>query len=194
MKEHKFCPECGSALERHVVGGESRNHWRCTGCGELDYDYPMVVVTAFVANEDRLLWVQRGIEPQIGSWAIPGGFMEQGETLAQAAARELHEESGILLPPEQLQLYMTGTITYINQVYVAFRARVDTDYCQPGPESQDCGFFSRSECPWDKVAYPEVNDSVEQAYADLESGRFDVWQAEMTEGRYDFWSVSQGVD
>jgi hypothetical protein len=42
------------------------------------------------------------------------------------------------------------------------------------------------------VAYPEVNDSIEQAYADLQSGRFDVWQAEMTEGRYDFWSVSQG--
>ena len=194
MKEHKYCPECGGVLERHVVAGESRNHWRCTRCGELDYDYPMVVVTAFVAHEDRLLWVQRGIEPQRGAWAIPGGFMEQGETLAQAAARELHEESGILLPPGQLQLYMTGTITFINQVYVAFRARVDTDFCLPGSESLDCGFFSRADCPWEQLAYPEVNDSIEQAYDDLGSGRFDVWQAEMTEGRYDFWSVSQDSD
>lgn len=194
LTEHKFCPECGAALAWHVVAGEPRNHWRCTRCGQLDYDYPMVVVTAFVANDDRLLWVQRGIEPRRGAWAIPGGFMERGETLAQAAARELHEESGILLPAEQLQLYMTGTITFINQVYVAFRARVDTEFCQPGPEALDCAFFSRSECPWDKLAYPQVNDSIEQAYADLESGRFDVWQAEMTEGRYDFWSVSQGED
>ena len=93
-----------------------RNHWRCGGCGELHFDYPMIVVTTFVANDDRLLWVQRGIEPQRGTWAIPGGFMELNETLAQAAARELHEEAGILLPPEQLQLYMTGTITFINQV------------------------------------------------------------------------------
>lgn len=154
----------------------------------------MIVVTTFVASDDRLLWVQRGIEPRKGTWAIPGGFMELNETLAEAAARELHEEAGILLPPEQLQLYMTGTITFINQVYIAFRARVDTDFCQPGPESQACGFFSRRDCPWGNVAYPQVNDSIEQAYADLESGRFDVWQAEMTEGRYDFWSVSQGSD
>lgn len=191
MSGTRYCPECGAVLARHVVGGETRNHWICTACSALHHDFPMIVVTAFVACEERLLWVQRGIEPQLGQWAIPGGFMEQQETLAQGAARELHEEAGVLLPPEQLQLYMTGTITFINQVYVAFRARVDTDFCEPGPESQACGFFSRDECPWLDVAYPQVNDSIEQAYADLESGRFDVWQAEVTEGRYDFWSVSQ---
>ncbi len=188
----RFCPQCGAPLERHIVGGETRNHWICSSCKALHYDYPMIVVTCFVAYEDKLLWVQRDIEPMRGAWAIPGGFMEQNESLAEAAARELHEEAGVLLPADQLQLYMTGTITFINQVYVAFRARVDTDYCVPGSESQDCGFFTLADCPWDKVAYPQVNDSVEQAYADLESGRFDVWQAEMTEGRYDFWSVSQG--
>ena len=191
MAQSRYCPHCGQQLQRHVVGGEPRNHWKCSGCETLHYDYPMIVVTCFVAHEDRLLWVQRGIEPKRGSWAIPGGFMEQGECLAEAAARELHEETGILLSPDQLQLYMTGTITFINQVYVAFRARVDTDYCHPGTESMNCGFFSRADCPWEEVAYPEVNDSIEQAYADLDSGRFDVWQAEMTEGRYDFWSVSQ---
>ncbi len=73
--------------------------------------------------------------------------MERGETLAEAAARELHEESGVLLPADQLQLYMTGTITFINQVYIAFRARVDTDYCLAGPESLDCGFLFEGGVP-----------------------------------------------
>jgi ADP-ribose pyrophosphatase YjhB (NUDIX family) len=151
----------------------------------------MVVVTCFVACDQRLLWVQRGIEPRRGLWAIPGGYLEGGETLAQGAARELHEEAGILLPPEQLQVYMTGTLTFINQVYVGFRASVDTEFCLPGEESLACGFFSRQECPWGQVAYPQVNATIEQVYDDLASGEFDVWQAEMTETRYDFLPVSQ---
>lgn len=191
MPGYRYCTECGGELVRHVVGGEPRNHWYCANCREPRYEHPMVVVTCFVANEDRLLWIQRDIEPKRGLWAIPGGYLESGETLAQGAARELHEEAGILLPPEQLQLYMTGTITFINQVYVAFRATVDTDFCEPGAESQDGGFFSRDDCPWEQVAYPEVNDSIIQVYDDLDSGLFDVWQAEMTENRYDFLPVSQ---
>jgi ADP-ribose pyrophosphatase YjhB (NUDIX family) len=186
-----YCHECGAALQPHVVGGETRNHGYCPQCREPRYDHALVVVTCFVAYDKRLLWVQRELEPKRGCWAIPGGYLEAGETLAEGAARELHEEAGVLLPPNQLQLYMTGSITFINQVYIAFRATVDTDYTNPGPESRACGFFSREECPWDQVAYPEVNETIVQAYDDLDSGRFDVWEAEMTEGRYDFLPVSQ---
>ena len=50
----------------------------------------------------------------------------------------------------------------------------------------DCRFFTAQECPWDEVAYPQVNESIAQAYDDLDSGSFDVWQAEMTESRYEF--------
>ena len=55
-----------------------------------------------------------------------------------------------------------------------------------------CGFFSRGDCPWSDLAYPQVNDSIRQAYRDLEGGRFDVWQAEMTERHYELRTVSQG--
>jgi 8-oxo-dGTP diphosphatase len=74
---------------------------------------------------------------------------------------------------------------------VGFRASVDTEFCLPGEESLACGFFSRQECPWGQVAYPQVNATIEQVYDDLASGEFDVWQAEMTETRYDFLPVSQ---
>lgn len=192
MSELNFCQDCATPLRPHVIEGERRNHLACPACGRLHADWPRIVVTCFVACDDRLLWVQRDIAPQQGHWAIPGGFMECGESLAEAAARELREEAGVVLAPSQLRLYMTGTITFINQVYIAFRARVDSDGCQPGAESRDCGFFSRADCPWQAVAYPQVNDSIEQAYADLASGDFDIWQAEMTEGRYDFWSTRRG--
>jgi ADP-ribose pyrophosphatase YjhB (NUDIX family) len=185
-----YCHECGAALQPHVVSGEVRNHGFCPRCREPRYDHAMVVVTCFVACGNRLLWVQRELEPKRGYWAIPGGFLESGESLAEGAARELHEEAGVLLPAAQLQLYITGTITFINQVYVAFRATVETDDFCAGPESQACGFFSRQECPWDQLAYPEVNQTIVQAYDDLESGRFDVWEAELTEERYAFQPVS----
>ncbi|TXS89219.1 NUDIX domain-containing protein [Parahaliea aestuarii] len=144
----------------------------------------MVVVTCFIASGKRLLWIRRALPPKAGLWAIPGGYLEGGETLAEGAARELREETGVLIDPQRLQLYMTGTLTFINQIYVGFRATVDSDFTLPGAESLDCAFFSRAECPWRDVAYPEVNNAVEQAYRDLESGRFEVWHAEMTGKRY----------
>jgi 8-oxo-dGTP diphosphatase len=189
MTQLNFCPDCGAHLIPHILAGEPRNHCYCEGCQACHYDSPIIVVTCFVACGKKLLWVQRELQPQRGLWAIPGGFMENNETLAQGAARELREESGVVIRPEQLALYMTGTITFINQVYIAFRGTVDTEFYVPGVESQNCGFFTRQECPWDEVAYPEVNDSIVQAYDDLDSGTFQVWQAEMSENRYDLHSV-----
>ena len=194
LSEFRYCPDCGAAMQRHMVGGEQRNHWYCTPCQKPCYDHPMIIVTCFVACDKRLLWVQRALQPKRGQWAIPGGFLESHETLAEGAARELYEEAGVSIPAAQLQLYMTGSITFVNQVYVAFRASVDSTECHPGVESLRCNFFSRQECPLNEVAYPEVNDSILQAYDDLETGRFGVWQAEMTEGRYELVSVNTGSD
>lgn len=191
MHDLNYCPECASPLMPHVVAGERLRHFYCPRCEMPIHAHPMIVVTTFVACDKRLLWVQRDLEPQRGKWAIPGGFLENGEALAQGAARELREEAGTVIPAQQLDLYMMGTITYINQIYVGFRTSVATQDCAPGIESMDCQFFTREECPWDDVAYPQVNDSIRQAYDDLDSGHFDVWQAEMTEARYELRAVSQ---
>ncbi|MCB1703136.1 MAG: NUDIX domain-containing protein, partial [Halioglobus sp.] len=118
MVELSYCPECGARLRRHVLAGEPRKHWFCAVCDAPRHAHPLIVVTCFVSCGQRLLWIQRNLEPQRGLWAIPGGYLESGETLAQGAARELREEAGVLLPSQRLQLYMTGAITFINQVYV----------------------------------------------------------------------------
>ncbi len=191
MSQLNFCPQCAGPLLPHCVDGEQRPHAYCARCAQPRYDHALIVVTTFVACGKRLLWVQRALEPQRGRWAIPGGFLERGETLAEGAARELREEAGVRLSPDQLSLYMTGTITFINQVYVGFRATVDSESCDPGIESMDCRFLTREECPWDAVAYPQVNDSILQAYDDLDSGRFDIWQAEMSSEHYELRPVAQ---
>ncbi|MDX1733073.1 MAG: NUDIX domain-containing protein [Halioglobus sp.] len=191
MPQLNFCPECAGPLLPHRVGGELRAHRYCARCQVPVHDHPLVVVTSFIACGKRLLWVQRDLDPQRGKWAIPGGFLECGETLAQGAARELREEACVDLQPERLRLYMAGTITFINQIYMGFRATVDSEDCATGPESMASRFFARDECPWDEVAYPQVNDSILQAYDDLDTGRFDIWEAEMTSEHYSLRQVLQ---
>jgi ADP-ribose pyrophosphatase YjhB (NUDIX family) len=156
----------------------------CDACQQPRYEHPSVMLTCFISCEDKLLWIQRKLEPRSGFWAIPGGFMEAGESLAAGAARELFEETGIELNPADLDFYMTGTITFINQVYVAFRACVEQASCEAGAEALAAAFFSREECPWDEVAYPEVNDAIRRAYDDLEQGSFGIYQAQMTQEMY----------
>jgi 8-oxo-dGTP diphosphatase len=150
------------------------------------------MLTCFVSCGRKLLWMQRKLEPRQGFWAIPGGFMEAGETSAAGAARELREETGICLDPTRLEFYMTGTITFINQVYIAYRATVDSQQCQAGEEALATAFYTREECPWDQLAYPEVNDSIQRAYDDLEQGVFGVYQAEMSEQIYRLEPVQTG--
>lgn len=191
MRPMNFCSECGGPLMPHSIAGQPRNHFYCERCRQPRYDHPMVVVTTFVACGDQLLWVQRGLDPQRGKWAIPGGFLENEETLAEGASRELREEAGVVIAADDLSLYMAGTITFINQIYVGFRATVDSLQCDPGVESMACRFYTRDECPWDEVAYPEVNNSILQAYDDLDCGRFDVWEAEMTSANYALRRVSE---
>ena len=95
------------------------------------------------------------------------------------------------MPAEKMVLYMSGAITFINQIYVGFRAQVDSEACIPGVESQECRFFSRQECPWEETAYPQVSDSIIQAYDDLATGNFSTWQAEMTPSRYALRKISE---
>ena len=87
---------------------------------------------------------------------------------------------------------MTGTITFINQVYIAYRATIDSEDCSPGIEAIDAAFYTREECPWDQVAYPEVNDSIRRAYDDLEQGEFGIYQVEMSQELYRLEPVHTG--
>ena len=63
---------------------------------------PLVGVGAVVVHENRVLLVRRGSEPLKGHWTLPGGVLEVGETLVEGAAREVREETGLLVEPLEL--------------------------------------------------------------------------------------------
>src|SRR6185503_18273627 len=90
----KFCPNCAAPLVKRVPPGDSVQRDVCDSCGSVHYQNPKLVVGSVPEWEQRILLCRRAIEPRYGYWTLPAGFLENGETPAQGAARETLEEAG----------------------------------------------------------------------------------------------------
>jgi 8-oxo-dGTP diphosphatase len=123
-----------------------------------DGDYPRPMLTADVvvladASEDaRVLLIQRGNPPFAGSWALPGGFVEEGEQVADAVPRELVEETGLKVDPGSLELlgvYDTpGRDPRGWTVSVVYIARVPAESTVAGADdASDARWFKLEELP-----------------------------------------------
>jgi len=116
-----FCCYCGSALVMRIPDGDDCSRPWCHACQEAHYRNPTILVAVFLHCANKLLWTRRGIDPGKGKWAFPAGFVECNESLQQAAARELREETKISVAPEQLIPMSISSVLPIDQIYVVFR-------------------------------------------------------------------------
>ena len=90
----KHCRDCGSPVNYRLPDdGDTRQRAICTACDTVHYENPLNVVGTVPYFGDRVLLCMRNIEPRLGKWTLPAGFMELGETAAQGAARETDEEA-----------------------------------------------------------------------------------------------------
>ncbi|MFN8440384.1 MAG: NUDIX hydrolase [Caldilineaceae bacterium] len=85
-----FCPRCATRLEVRIFGHEQRSI--CPACGFVHFRDPKVAVIALITCDQQVLLSRRGVEPQKGKWAIPGGYMDAGEMPEEALRREMREE------------------------------------------------------------------------------------------------------
>lgn len=89
----RYCPKCGTPF---ATGGFERTPYpTCAACGFVFWRNPALAAGCMVIEEGRLLLAKRGIAPFHGSWYVPSGFVDYGETPEDAAARELAEETGL---------------------------------------------------------------------------------------------------
>ncbi len=154
----KFCMQCGAALTLLVPDGDNRPRHVCGSCGFIHYQNPKIVTGVIPEWEGRVLLCRRAIEPRQGLWTLPAGFMENGESSHEGAAREAMEEANARI--DIIGLYTLFNLTHINQVYMLYRGQlVDLDFA-PGEESLEVALFARDEMPWEDLAFQVVRETL----------------------------------
>lgn len=151
---------CGPS-QRAIPLGDDRERLVCGDCGYVVYENPKIIVGAVCLWQDQYLLLRRAIEPRIGFWTMPVGYMELGETTEQGALREAFEEAGVHARIDAL--LGVYSIPEISQVHMIYRARMDSAHFLAGPESLEVRLFSWDQIPWDDLAYPNVRWSLEYA-------------------------------
>src|SRR3954462_6095213 len=165
-----FCSACGARVEHRVPAGDTLPRFVCQDCGIIHYENPKMVVGCIPEWENKILLCRRAIEPRLGLWTVPAGFMENGETTSQGAARETLEEANARV--EVAQLYALYNIPHINQVYILFRARLlDMDF-SAGAETLETRLFTEAEIPWEQIAFATVRNTLTHYFSDRKAGEF----------------------
>ncbi len=180
----KYCSECGAPVELLVPEGDDRPRHVCGSCLTVHYQNPKIVVGCIPEWEDKILLCRRAIEPRYGLWTLPAGFMENGETSRQGAARETREEASARV--DVGELYTLFNLPHIDQVYLIFRSRLlDLDF-GPGAESLDVGLFAQGEIPWDEIAFPVIKETLRLFFRDRANGGFELRSGDIVRVNGDF--------
>lgn len=166
----QYCTRCGSNVSFVIPSGDSLPRHVCNACGHIHYENPRLVVGCVAEWEDRILLCRRAIEPRHGFWTLPAGFMENGETTAQAAIRETHEEAGALIAIDAP--FALISIAHINQVHLFYRGRLTGPDYAAGDESLEVALLHPEQIPWDDLAFRSVSLCLEHYLADRAQGRY----------------------
>ena len=133
---------------------------------------PLIGVGAVIVDEDRVLLVKRGRPPLAGEWSIPGGVLEVGEMLREAAVREAQEETGLTVAPNQIlgvydRVLREGTRVLYHYVLIDFLCRRVSGELTPGSDADEVRWFKREEIDGLNLAA----DTAEVIKKGLDSGR-----------------------
>lgn len=166
----RFCSTCGQPVTLRVPEGDTRSRYCCDHCGTIHYANPRPVVGTIPVWKEQVLLCRRAIEPRLGYWTLPAGFMELGETTHEGALRETLEEAGarVALGP----LYTMIDVPHVEQVHIFFRAELlDLDFA-PGTESLEVRLFDEPAIPWCELAFRTVSTTLQLYFADRARGAF----------------------
>jgi len=166
----KYCSKCGNSVEKKIPEDDNRLRDCCSSCGEIHYVNPKVIVGTVPVKDNKILLCKRAIQPRYGLWTLPGGFLENGETIKQGAFRETEEETNTKV--EMGHLYAIFNIPQIAQIYMLHLSEVVKDDFKETSESLEVKLFSEEEIPWDQLAFPFVPTILKYYFEDRKKGIF----------------------
>ncbi|MGE0593768.1 MAG: NUDIX domain-containing protein [Vicinamibacterales bacterium] len=160
----RFCPPCGGALELRLVKAAEPPRLVCAACGFVLYLDPKVAVGTIIRDDaGRILLVRRAIEPGYGKWVFPGGYMDRGEDVREAAIREAREESGVHVRIDAL----LDVYSYRGRapVVIVFEATAIEGDLACDDEGLEARFFDETQIPWDELAFDSTLEALERYLA-----------------------------
>ena len=165
-----YCSNCGSVVSQAIPQGDNRHRFVCGDCEEIHYHNPNIVVGCIPSWERQVLLCRRAIEPRVGYWTMPAGYLEIGESTEEGAARESAEEAGIDVQIGELLTLVS--IPQIGQVHMIYLGQLPSPEFLAGEESLEVKLFSEQEIPWDDLAFPTVKLALEHFFADRSRDEF----------------------
>jgi 8-oxo-dGTP diphosphatase len=155
----RHCPLCGGALGRTAVPPDHREQAVCAACGFVFYLNPKVVAGTIPEEHGRVLLTRRSINPGRGLWTFPGGFVDFGESVEDAAVRETFEETG-------LKVDLTGLHNVYSYpgapVIIVYRAKVIGGTLTMCEENDCLEWVAPEAIDWDTLAFPSTREALRE--------------------------------
>ena len=164
----KYCPNCQSTN----FDFPNNVRFRCNDCDFTYYHNIAAAVAIVFTFEDKILFTVRNVDPDKGKWDLPGGFIDPGENAEAAACREIKEELGIDVFPEDLKYITTSPNNYLykNVPYrtmdIFYECELQTDVIsiRAEDEIQDLIWVKRSEIDTDNIGFVSIRKVIAEQY------------------------------
>lgn len=142
----KYCPRCGQPVVRKQVFGRERPV--CESCDYIHFQEPKVAAAALIVQDDRVLLVRRSMQPERGKWTLPAGFVDADEDPAEAAVREVFEETHLEVEIEGLLDVIYGK-EHPNgaSIVILYKAKIRGGNLQPGDDVDAVDFYDPADLP-----------------------------------------------
>jgi ADP-ribose pyrophosphatase YjhB (NUDIX family) len=160
LAEARFCPRCAQPVEV-----EFPRRFACSHCGYVAYYNPKPVASAIpIDDQGRVILLRRGFDPGRGLWTFPGGFVDLGESVQDAARRETDEELGMAIELGDLVGVYSRPDDRV--VLIVYRA-LALGEPRTSPEAIEVRAFVPSEIPWQELAFWSTELALRDAFPDL---------------------------